>query len=139
MNVRYASMALAAAALLAGATQVWPQAGADTPAPPTQRGGAPMSKPITLADRPNAIGGEALYVEYCAMCHAPNGMGHGLLARRVDTPDLEKRDNLPAEYVVLAARQGIGNMPAIPRGEVSDEELQQIADYLAAGPHGGGQ
>jgi len=41
--------------------------------------------------------------------------------------------------VILAARQGIGNMPAIPRGEVSDEELQQIADYLAAGPHGDGQ
>ena len=140
MSVRYASIALAAAALLAGATQVWPQAGADAPAPPTQRGGAaPMPKPVTLADRPNARGGEALYIEFCAMCHAPNGMGHGLLGRRLDTPDLEKRDNLPAEYVVLAARQGIGNMPAIPRGEVSDEELQQIADYLAAGPHGGGQ
>ena len=137
MSARYASMALAAAALLAGATQVWSQAGADAPAPPAPRGGAaPMPKPVTLADRPNATGGEALYVEFCAMCHAPNGMGHGLLGRRVDTPDLEKRDNLPAQYVVLAARQGIGNMPAIPRGEVSDEELQQIADYLAAGPHG---
>lgn len=137
MNVRHASMVLAAAALLAGATQVWSQAGADAPAPPTQRGGpAPMPKPVTLADRPNATGGEALYVEYCAMCHAPNGMGHGLLGRRIDTPDLEKRDNLPAQYVVLAARQGIGNMPAIPRGEVSDEELEAIAGYLAAGPHG---
>ena len=137
MSARYASMALAAAALLAGATQVWSQAGADAPEPPTQRGGpAPMPKPVTLADRPNASGGEALYVEFCAMCHAPNGMGHGLLGRRVDTPDLEKRGNLPAQYVVLAARQGIGNMPAIPRGEVSDAELQAIADYLAAGPHG---
>jgi mono/diheme cytochrome c family protein len=138
MKPGHASLALAGAALLLG-TQVWSQAGADAPAPPTQRGGAPMPKPVTLADRPNATGGEALYVEYCAMCHAPNGMGHGLLARRVDTPDLEKRDNLPAEYVVLAARQGIGNMPAIPRGEVSDADLQSIADYLAAGPHGGGQ
>ena len=96
-----------------------------------------MPKPVTLAARPNATGDEALYVEFCAMCHAPNGMGHGLLGRRVDTPDLEKRGNLPAQYVVLAARQGIGNMPAIPRGEVSDAELQAIADYLAAGPHGG--
>ena len=106
--------------------------------PPGQRGGpGPMPKPVTLVDRPNASGGEALYVEYCAMCHAPNGMGHGLLARRIDTPDLEKRDNLPAQYVILAARQGIGNMPPVPRGEVSDEEMQAIADYLAAGPHGG--
>jgi hypothetical protein len=26
-------------------------------------------------------------------------------------------------------------MPAIPRGEVSDDELRQIAEYLAAGLH----
>ena len=62
-------------------------------------------------------------------------MGTGLLARRVQPPLLEARDNLPAAYVIVAARQGIGNMPAIPRGEVSDEELRQIAEYLAAGPH----
>ena len=137
MKLKYPSMALAGAALLAGGTQVWSQAGADAPAPPAQRGGAaPMPKPVTLAARPNATGDEALYVEFCAMCHAPNGMGSGLLGRRMDTADLEKRDNLPAQYVVLAARQGIGNMPAIPRGEVSDAELQAIADYLAAGPHG---
>ena len=36
---------------------------------------------------------------------------------------------------MLAARRGIGNMPAIPRGEVSDEQLDLIADWLAAGPH----
>ena len=29
-----------------------------------------------------------------------------------------------------AARIGIGNMPAIPRGEASDSELAAIADYL---------
>jgi mono/diheme cytochrome c family protein len=95
-----------------------------------------MPQPVTLARRPGATGGEALYVEYCAMCHAPNGMGTGLLARR-GRPEalLEKRGDLAAAYVVLAARNGIGNMPAIPRGEVSDAQLQEIADYLAAGPH----
>jgi len=43
------------------------------------------------------------------------------------------------EFVITAARMGIGNMPAIPRGEVSDEDLQAIGEYLAAGPHGGGK
>jgi mono/diheme cytochrome c family protein len=62
-------------------------------------------------------------------------MGTGLLARRMEVAELEQRDNLPAAYVVQAARRGIGNMPAIPRGEVSDEELQLIAEYLAAGAH----
>nr|WP_166179535.1 cytochrome c [Altererythrobacter segetis] len=95
-----------------------------------------MPKPTTIVDRPNATGGEKLYVEHCVMCHGPNGMGTGLLARRVQPALLEQRDNLAAAYVIMAARRGIGNMPQIPRGEVSDAELKQIADYLAAGPHG---
>jgi mono/diheme cytochrome c family protein len=86
-----------------------------------------------MAQRPDATGGEALYVKHCIMCHGPNGMGTGLLARRMKVALLEKRDNLPAAYVVQAARRGIGNMPAIPRGEVSDEEMQLIAEYLAGG------
>ena len=99
------------------------------------QGPPPAPKPETLASRPGASGGEALYLEHCVSCHGANGMGTGLLARRVQPALLEARDNLPAAYVVTAARRGIGNMPAIPRGEVSDEELQAIADYLAAGPH----
>jgi mono/diheme cytochrome c family protein len=99
------------------------------------QGPPPAPKPTTLSSRPEASGGEALYLEHCASCHAANGMGTGLLARRIQPPLLEARDNLPAAYVIAAARNGIGNMPAIPRGEVSDAELRQIADYLAAGPH----
>lgn len=105
-----------------------PPAGAARAGPP------PMPKPITMAARPNATGGEALFVEHCISCHGPNGMGTGLLARRLDEGLLEKR-KLPASYVVQAARIGIGNMPSIPRGEVSDAQLQAIADYIAAGPH----
>ncbi|WP_137680148.1 c-type cytochrome [Aurantiacibacter suaedae] len=105
------------------------------PAPPPG-----MPKPTTLADRSDATGGEALYIEKCMMCHGPVGMGTGLLERRGRShAELEKRGDLAAAFVVLAARNGIGNMPAIPRGEVSDEQLQAIADYLAAGPHGGDQ
>jgi mono/diheme cytochrome c family protein len=106
-----------------------------TAAAAVQAGPPPMPQPVTMAQRPGATGGEALYVEHCAMCHGPNGMGTGLLSRRMDVALLEERDNLPAQYVIQAARRGIGNMPAIPRGEVSDEQLQAIAEYLAAGPH----
>jgi mono/diheme cytochrome c family protein len=94
-----------------------------------------MPKPTTIVDRPNATGGEKLFVEHCAMCHGPNGMGTGLLGRRVQPAMLEQRKGLAAAYVIMAARRGIGNMPAVPRGEVSDADLRQIADYLAAGPH----
>jgi mono/diheme cytochrome c family protein len=94
-----------------------------------------MPKPTTIVDSPIASGGEKLYVEHCAMCHGPNGMGTGLLARRVQPALLEQRGTLAAAYVIMAARRGIGNMPAIPRGEVGDADLKAIADYLAAGPH----
>lgn len=111
-----------AALLLAGGTAI-------------AQGPPPAPKPTTLASRPGATGGEALYVEHCASCHAANGMGTGLLGRRVQPALLEARDNLPAAYVIQAVRRGIGNMPAIPRGEIGDADLQAIAAYLAAGPY----
>lgn len=126
-----ASLAAVSALALAGGAVAFAQ-----DKPPPSPGPPPMPKPVTLVDRPNATGGEKLYVEHCAMCHATNGMGYGLLARRLKQPDLEKRDNLTAQYVITYARRGIGNMPPITRGEVSDADLKQIADYLAAGPHG---
>lgn len=95
----------------------------------------PAPKPETRSSRPTATGGEALYLEHCSSCHGPNGMGTGLLARRVQPALLEARDNLPAQYVILVVRNGIGNMPPVPRGEISDTDLKAIADYLAAGPH----
>ena len=75
--------------------------------------------------------GKALFQEKCAMCHGPAGMGTGLLKRRVQPAMLEQRTDLAAEYVITAARTGIGNMPAIPRGEASDAQLAVIAAYLA--------
>ena len=113
---------LVAAVLLAGGVAI-------------AQGPPPAPKPETRSSRANATGGEALYLEHCSSCHGPNGMGTGLLARRVQPALLEARDNLPAQYVILAVRNGIGNMPPVPRGEVSDADLKAIADYLAAGPH----
>ncbi|WP_254914511.1 c-type cytochrome [Sphingobium sp. Z007] len=104
----------------------------ETPAQAPKRP-PPLPAPETLSSRPAAGPGEKLYIEKCAMCHGPGGMGTGLLARRSDQPLLEKRTDLPADYVVQAARMGIGNMPAIPRGEVSDADLKLIAQHLAKG------
>jgi mono/diheme cytochrome c family protein len=89
---------------------------------------------VALAETPQpaaSVDGKALYHEKCAMCHDKTGMGTGLLARRTKTPELLERTDLKADFVVQVARAGIGNMPAIPRGEVSDRELQAIAEYLA--------
>lgn len=88
-----------------------------------------------IQDRTSSSPAEALFVEKCSMCHRNMGMGTVLLGRRMDAKvaPLEDRDDLTADYVTQAVRMGIGNMPIIPRGEVSDEQLQQIATYLAKG------
>jgi mono/diheme cytochrome c family protein len=75
--------------------------------------------------------GKALYREKCVMCHDKTGMGTGLLSRRMQVAELLLRSDLQADFVVSVARAGVGNMPAIPRGEVSDRDLKAIADFLA--------
>jgi mono/diheme cytochrome c family protein len=80
--------------------------------------------------------GKALFKERCGMCHQTIGMGVSLLARRPgDTSKglLEDRKDLSAVVVRTVVRSGIGNMPRIARGEVSDQELAAIANYLSQG------
>jgi cytochrome c5 len=86
-------------------------------------------------DRSSKSPEEALFVEKCGMCHRQMGMGTIILARRVDpaVAMLEARPDLPVDFVIQAARAGIGNMPRISRGEVSDAQLKVIAAYLAKG------
>jgi cytochrome c553 len=86
-----------------------------------------------MQDRSSKSPDEALYVEKCGMCHRQMGMGTVLLARRMDPKlaMLEKRTDLTAEYIITAARSGIGNMPPIRRGEVSDDQMGRIAGYLS--------
>jgi mono/diheme cytochrome c family protein len=80
--------------------------------------------------------GKSLFTERCGMCHQTNGMGVGILSRRPgDTSKglLEQRADLSAAVVRVVVRNGIGNMPRISRGEVSDPQLGAIADYLSRG------
>lgn len=109
--------------------------GAQTP--PAKDSGAQVLNPFrgVMQDRSSQSPDEALFVEKCSMCHRQMGMGTVLLARRMAPAiaRLEQRDDLTADYVKMAARQGIGNMPRISRGEVSDVQLDRIAAYLAKG------
>lgn len=85
-----------------------------------------------MQDRTSKSPNEALFVEKCAMCHRLMGMGTVILARRIDPKRamLETRNDLTADFIKSAARQGIGNMPRISRGEVSDAQLVRITAYL---------
>jgi mono/diheme cytochrome c family protein len=124
--------ALATAAVLAffGASAAWAADEAPTANAGTQVKNATSG---VNQDRSSKSPPEALFVEKCGMCHRQMGMGTIILARRMDpaVSMLEARRDLPAELVIQAARNGIGNMPRISRGEVSDAQLQIIARYLA--------
>lgn len=88
--------------------------------------------PVSASAKQTPADGAAAFTEKCAMCHRGRGMGTVLLARRMDPAlaDLEKRTDLDAAAVKAAVRGGIGNMPRISRGELSDAELDAIAAYL---------
>lgn len=80
--------------------------------------------------------GQALFTERCGMCHQTNGMGVGILSRRPGDASkglLEQREDISAAVVRVVVRTGIGNMPRISRGEVSDPELAVVAEYLSRG------
>ena len=96
-----------------------------------------LAAPLAAAAaQPEALDGQALFHAKCGMCHEAGGMGTGLLARRIQPAELEKRAKLQPDYVFQYARRGLGNMPPIIPGDVSDPQLRAIAAYLAAGPHG---
>jgi mono/diheme cytochrome c family protein len=97
----------------------------------------PPAATVTAASPPaEALDGKALYQQRCGMCHQGIGMAVSLLSRRPgDTSKglLEERKDLSAPFITTVTRTGIGNMPRIARGEVSDPEMSAIAGYLAQG------
>jgi mono/diheme cytochrome c family protein len=102
----------------------------DSPAPPAAPTAAAAGPPAVELD------GQTLYRQRCGMCHQGIGMAVSLLSRRPgDTSNglLEQRKDLAADFITTVTRTGIGNMPRIPRGEVSDPEMKAIAGYLAPG------
>jgi cytochrome c5 len=79
--------------------------------------------------------GERLYGQECAFCHAGRNTGTVMLGRRMDPAqaELHKRTDLEADYVKAVVRNGLVNMPPFSKIELSDEELEKVAAYLARG------
>jgi len=109
---------------------------AESPPPPPSEGTQVRNATGgAMQDRTSHSAPEALFVEKCGMCHRQMGMGTVILARRMEPAKamLEKRGDLTLAYVIASVRNGIGNMPRISRGEVSDPQLKVIAQYLTKG------
>lgn len=86
--------------------------------------------------------GAVVFAHWCAPCHG-DGRGddgapmlpgtHALaLKYRGAKPELlEERTDLPAEIIKAFVRNGVASMPPFRKTEVTDEDLDAIAAYLA--------
>jgi mono/diheme cytochrome c family protein len=82
--------------------------------------------------------GEKLFHSTCIYCHGERVWGTFTLERRLgkDHALLEKRTDLVGTYVKTVIRSGIGSMPAYRRTELSDADIEAIADYLTRASQG---
>lgn len=93
------------------------------------------SSPLPLVAAPD---GQALYVQHCGACHdrGPQHPGTVRLADRwPQQASLLDREALPVPFVRHIVRRGLNLMPPFRPGEISDEELQALAEFLDAGPY----
>lgn len=102
----------------------------------------PVAKPVTKPASPIAAAmfgagsqdeGEALFGRECAFCHVGKATGAIMLGRRLgkENSQLVERTDLDADYVKAVTRNGLMNMPAFSRVELTDPELDKIARYLS--------
>ncbi len=75
---------------------------------------------------------EAVYLARCQYCHIQLGPGTITLSRRLGPEEalLANRTDLTEDYIKTVVRTGLNTMPALTRVEVSDDELDLIAEYL---------
>ena len=76
--------------------------------------------------------GERMYMRRCGVCHLEGGMGTMVLARRLppEQATLENRRDLSRDIIFSAVREGTGSMPRLTPVDVTDAELNAIADFL---------
>jgi len=67
--------------------------------------------------------GQAAFVRVCEPCHGPQGNGAG------QGPALVPYGKDLSELVAIV-RSGLGLMPAIPKSDITDEEIGQVHAYL---------
>lgn len=101
--------------------------------------GAPtLAAPPSSAQRPSAPApqGKQVFQKWCSACHGPGVRTPGTSALAVkygkDQPAvLEQRKDLSPDVVKYFVRQGVSIMPSFRKTEISDGELNALADYLA--------
>lgn len=96
-------------------------------------GSAVVAAPPTPAPAPQ---GKKVFQQWCAACHGPGVRtpGTSALAAKYGKEQpavLEQRKDLTPDIVKYFVRQGVSIMPSFRKTEISDAELNALADYLA--------
>ena len=72
-------------------------------------------------DDPQLRRGQVVFMQTCNQCHVGGGPGLG--------PGLNDKP-LPGFAIKTQVREGAGTMPAFPKGEISDEDLDALVKYV---------
>lgn len=79
--------------------------------------------------------GQEVYTYWCAACHMmgkPGSVALMTLREEQMPTDLADNDYLDAEYVRYLVRNGQSAMPHFRQTQISDAQLDLLADYLSA-------
>ena len=86
--------------------------------------------------------GKTVFEHYCTPCHGtgrgddgapmlPGTYALSLKYRGTKPALLEQRVDLPARAIKVFVRRGVASMPPLRKTEVTDEDIEAIAIYLA--------
>ncbi|WP_052118014.1 c-type cytochrome [Novosphingobium pentaromativorans] len=118
-------------------------AGCEVKSNPTQEESIPgtprlpeVAKMDIQADGPGL--GKAVYTKWCSICHSdgPGYPGTVALTERYKGTEISgvllKRTDLDPDFIKGVVRGGLFNMPNFRKTEISDAELDALANYLAS-------
>ena len=78
--------------------------------------------------------GERVFQQWCIHCHGEDNSGPGTLRLAWDKGEdkslLTERDDLNREYVRVVVRRGLDEMPSFRITEISEAELNALAEFL---------
>lgn len=78
--------------------------------------------------------GEQVFQQWCIHCHGEDNSGPGTLRLAWDKGEdkslLIERDDLDREYLRFVVRRGLDEMPSFRITEISEAELNALADFL---------
>lgn len=82
--------------------------------------------------------GQQVYERWCSHCHDPGTGPHPgtqmlALSRGSEYSVIKENDYLPPDYIKTVVRNGLQMMPPFRTTDISDDELEALADYLGKG------